>query len=81
MKRRAVEYKGGKCAICGYDKTVEALSFHHGTDKEFGIGAKGYTRSWGKAKTELDKCVLVCANCHAEIHAGLRDIAALFGDE
>lgn len=50
LKRRAVESKGGKCAICGYDKALEALSFHHKTDKEFGIGAKGYTRSWAKFK-------------------------------
>jgi len=80
LKQRAVEYKGGRCALCGYDRALQALTFHHKTGKSFGIGAKGYTRSWEKAKSELDKCVLVCANCHAEIHARLHDIAALFGD-
>lgn len=80
LKRRAVEYKGDRCVLCGYDKTLVALTFHHGDNKEFGIGAKGYTRSWAKVKAELEKCILVCANCHAEIHAGLHDLAALFGD-
>jgi GH18 family chitinase len=51
--------------------SLDALSFHHEGEKEFGIGAKGYTRSWEKVKAELDECILVCSNCHAEIHAGL----------
>ena len=69
----AIEYKGGKCECCGYDKCVSALEFHHldSSTKEFGIGQKGYTRSWDKNKEELDKCILVCANCHIEIHCGL----------
>jgi hypothetical protein len=78
LKRQAVEYLGGKCCLCGYDRCLEALIFHHldGT-KEFGIGAKGYTRSWAAVREELAKCLLVCANCHSEIHAGLREVAAL----
>ena len=73
LKLKAVEYKGGKCNICGYNKCIDALEFHHlnETEKSFGIGAKGYTRSWEKVKEELDKCILVCANCHREIHAGM----------
>ena len=68
LKEKAVAYKGGKCVKCGYNKCLRALEFHH-TDKnkEFGIGAKGYTRSWEKVKEELDKCILVCSNCHKEI--------------
>ena len=68
LKEMAVAYKGGKCVKCGYNKCLRALEFHH-TDKnkEFGIGAKGYTRSWVKVKDELDKCILVCSNCHKEI--------------
>jgi len=73
LKRLAVEYKGGKCEICGYDKYLGALDFHH-TDpnqKDFGLSSSGITRAWNLIKQELDKCVLVCANCHREIHAGL----------
>ncbi len=78
LKQKAVEYKGGKCICCGYDKYVGALEFHH-TDpngKDFSISAKGACRSWEKIKEEIDKCVLVCSNCHKEIHAGLIDIQA-----
>ena len=72
-KEMAVEYKGGKCQVCGYNKCIGALEFHHlnPEEKDFGIGAKGYTRSFDKVKTELDKCILVCSNCHKEIHSGL----------
>jgi len=70
LKTQAVEYKGGCCYRCGYSKSNNALQFHHedSTVKEFGISSKGTTRAWEIIKTELDKCVLVCANCHAEIH-------------
>ena len=69
----AVDYKGGKCVICGYDRDVSALEFHHkeGTSKDFGLSTRGITRSWEKTRKELDKCLLVCANCHREIHSGL----------
>lgn len=68
IKRDAVEYMGGKCSRCGYSKCIRALEFHHVDDnKEFGIGANGYTKSWKKIKEELDKCILVCSNCHKEI--------------
>lgn len=75
-KELLVEYKGGKCEICGYDKCISALEFHHivSGEKEFGIGQKGYTRSFEKNKEEVDKCILVCANCHREIHEGLIDL-------
>lgn len=71
IKRMAVEYKGGCCSICGYNKCVAALQFHHidPTLKDFAIGSDGETRSWERTRIELDKCILVCANCHAEIHA------------
>lgn len=68
----AIEYKGGKCQICGYHKYQGALDLHHiKGKKEFGIGNKGYTRSWEKVKEELDKCILVCSNCHREIEGGI----------
>ncbi|RJQ51653.1 MAG: hypothetical protein C4526_09410 [Nitrospiraceae bacterium] len=65
----AVEYKGGSCESCGYNRCIEALEFHHYTGKDFSISEKGYTRSWTKVREELDKCILLCANCHREIHA------------
>lgn len=70
----AVVYKGGRCQNCGYDRCAEALEFHHieNSEKDFGISARGYTRSWLKIRQELDKCVLLCANCHRELHAGLK---------
>ena len=72
----AIEYKGSKCCVCGYNKYFGALQFHHTNpqEKEFSLSKKGLTRSWDKIKIELDKCILVCANCHAEIHAGIIEI-------
>ena len=73
VKDMAIEYKGGSCQICGYDKCNRALEFHHldPLEKDFGISSKGYTRSWNAIKEELDKCIMVCANCHREIHDGI----------
>jgi hypothetical protein len=68
-KRWAVEKLGGRCSRCGYDKCVGALHFHHvDDDKEFTFSHAGHTRSYEKLENELKKCILVCANCHAEIH-------------
>ena len=77
----AIQYKSGKCCICGYNRYIGALEFHHlgPNQKDFGIGSKGYTRSFDKVKKELDKCICVCANCHREIHAGLIDITNHIG--
>lgn len=74
IKTLAIEYKGGKCQVCGYSKYPGALDLHHITNKKFGIGDKGYTRSWKTVKTELDKCVLVCANCHREVEGGITQL-------
>lgn len=73
LRERAVQYKGGKCTNCGYSRCQAALDFHHRdpTLKEFGISKDGITRSWERVQKELDKCVLVCSNCHREIHAGI----------
>ena len=69
-----VEYKGGKCEICGYDKCIEALSFHHldPNQKDFGV-SNGNIKSLETLKREADKCILVCHNCHAELHAKQRE--------
>lgn len=73
LREMAREYKGGKCTLCGYSKCARALSFHHldPRKKDFGLSAKGLTRSWDKIKKELDKCMLLCANCHMEVHEGV----------
>jgi hypothetical protein len=73
VRLMTINYKGSHCQVCGYDRCVEALELHHldPSEKDFGISSKGYTRSWEKVKEEADKCVLLCANCHREVHAGM----------
>ncbi len=70
VKKKLIEYKGGKCEKCGYNKCVSALEFHHldPSKKDFGIGGKGNTRKLELMIKEVDKCILVCSNCHREIH-------------
>jgi hypothetical protein len=73
IKRALVEYKGGACSICGYNKNIAVLSFHHINDennqKEYDISVRvGNRCSLETLKKEADKCILVCENCHKEIH-------------
>ena len=75
IKTDALAYKGGHCCICGYNKYFGALDFHHldPSKKEFSIGdLRAY--KWEKLKPELDKCICVCRNCHAEIHGNITQI-------
>lgn len=76
LRQMARAYLGDKCMICGYDRCPGALDFHHRDPKlkEFGLSDKGLTRSWEKTKNEIDKCVLICANCHREVHAGITQL-------
>lgn len=68
-KIKAVEYKGGCCQACGYSKCLGALEFHHRDKdtKEFSW-IKLRLRNWESVLLELDKCDLLCANCHRETH-------------
>lgn len=77
LRLKALSYLGGKCKFCGYCRETAALEFHHVHEgsKEFGLSQRGLTRSWERIKDELDKCILVCANCHREIHSGSRKIS------
>lgn len=71
----AVERFGGKCVICGYNKNPSALCFHHKDDNKEQKPSYIISRwAWERAKKELDKCILVCLNCHAEIHDGINGI-------
>lgn len=71
LKREAVAYKGGKCVQCGYSKCLAALSFHHRdrNTKMFHLSQSQKT-SLASVKEELDKCDLLCMNCHMEIEFG-----------
>ena len=69
---------GGKCALCGYDKCNSALEFHHinPSKKDYQLSS-GSTRSLNRDFVEARKCILVCSNCHREIHSGLYDSSKL----
>jgi cytochrome c553 len=72
MKRILVNEAGGRCAVCGYDRCIVNLTFHHidPSKKSFSMSAKT-GKSLASFRKEAKKCVLVCANCHGEIEAGL----------
>lgn len=76
LKERLVRIFGGACNVCGYNKTIKALEFHHidPSTKTFGIG-HGHTRSFKDVVEESKKCIMLCANCHREVHDGLLDIS------
>ena len=75
IKEKAIKYKGGKCCLCGYNKYNGALEFHHinPDEKDFNISKDGHVRSWERVRGEIDKCVLLCANCHRELHNLIRN--------
>jgi transposase len=67
-KLKAVEYKGGECKICGYKKCLGALDFHHPKNDKDSNWTKMKSWKFERIVSELDKCVLLCRNCHAEEH-------------
>lgn len=77
IKRRLVAEAGGRCVACGYDRCIGALHFHHldPQTKAFAVAGAGITRSIAASRAEAAKCVLLCANCHAEVEAGERALA------
>ena len=72
VKEMLIAEAGGACALCGYARHPAALQFHHldPATKSFGLGVRGITRSLEKLRAEAAKCVLLCANCHAELEVG-----------
>lgn len=73
-KKILVIEHGGKCKICGYDRCLSNLTFHHRDPsvKEFGI--TGITINFEKIREEAKKCILLCCRCHGEVHAGIISI-------
>ena len=68
VKKELVDYLGGKCKICGYDKCVEALQFYN---LDPALSNPNYCEL---IKEEIDKCILLCGNCYSEHHAGVIDV-------
>lgn len=68
-KKEAVKYKGGECMHCGYKKSIVAMDFHHidpsQKDKNWYLLR---VKSLERLKNELDKCDLLCKNCHFTVH-------------
>jgi transposase len=77
VKQTLVEEAGGACQLCGYDRCIAALEFHHRnpSEKRFALSYGGVAHSLAKARVEAAKCSLLCANCHAEVEAGMRALA------
>jgi Helix-turn-helix domain len=73
VKQRLVAEAGGACALCGYDRCLGALEFHHidRSEKSFGISGRGLAYSMDSLRREAKKCVLLCSNCHVEVETGL----------
>lgn len=73
LKLKAFYYKGGKCENCGFVGNPVSFDFHHidPTQKDFAISTTGTTKSWERIKQEVDKCQLLCKNCHAEKHVNM----------
>jgi len=73
---RMIKYKGGCCQICGYNKCSRALHFHHinPKEKEFNLGYKAWSMKWENVVKELDKCILLCSNCHMEVEGGVTEL-------
>lgn len=76
LKRQAVLYAGGSCEICGYDRYFGALEFHHrnAEQKELAVARSKAKMLTPALKQEIDKCHLLCAVCHREVHGGITTI-------
>jgi hypothetical protein len=79
VKETLVAEAGGCCRLCGYDRCLAALEFHHldPAAKEFGVAQNGMARSIERLRAEVRKCVLLCSNCHAEVEWGVSSISGV----
>lgn len=72
LKEEIVDFMGGRCCKCGYSKYIGALELHHINPSEKDPNYLGLkNRKFEAIKSELEKCILVCSNCHKEIHSDL----------
>jgi len=77
VKETIIKSMGGKCCICSYSKCDKALELHHLDPelKEFSFGdVMARPKAWSQIIIELRKCILVCSNCHKELHAGITQL-------
>lgn len=76
VKKRLVAEAGGACVLCGYARCLNALQFHHiePSSKKFHLAYRGHSRSIARSREEMRKCVLLCANCHAEVEGGFASL-------
>lgn len=81
-KKKIIEALGGKCQICGYHKSISALEFHHINPKEKAFTLSTYmsrsTKPWKDLVAEASKCILLCANCHREVHSEITELPKVF---
>ena len=79
VKETLVAEAGGRCRLCGYDRCVRAMQFHHvdPATKSFAVSRSGVTISLAALRAEARKCVLLCANCHAEVESGIADLSPI----
>ena len=68
-KQKLVEYKGGKCEKCGYNRCIDNLTFHHLDPSKKDFQISGASKSFETLKKETDKCQMLCRNCHGEVHS------------
>jgi transposase len=82
VKQILVSEAGGACHLCGYDRYLGALEFHHldPENKEFNIARRGISRSIERARAEARKCLLLCSNCHAEVEGGIITLDPISAD-
>lgn len=76
-KKQLVEYKGGNCEKCGYNRCLSALEFHHIDPKKKDFSVSTHNYSFERMRKEADKCILLCSNCHREFHSGIINLDGL----
>jgi hypothetical protein len=76
-KLKLITCMGNKCQICNYNKSTNALEFHHldPNEKDFSLGSiRANPKNWKSIVEELAKCILLCANCHREVHENITEL-------